>query len=174
MKRKLRGTFNSGSLAYILCSTRTIADAPLCFRSITVDLDRGFEESHQDGDDQAKHSENTTLGCSPRSWSSLRAVVGGCYCNRGCLGCRYCTQVVAVGQVSKMQWSAEGTPLPTTQLLMNLVDTITRNLSECLCPQGCGIAGCNQHRGELNPGASTDPLLQLLRLRDYNERYLVE
>lgn len=171
----LESTRGAEHRANNICSTDSRADAPACERTITLDLDRGFRRPYTKQQLHQEHLDGTFVPpYPPQSFRSLDAFQSDGFCQRGCLGCRYCTQVVAVGQVSKMQWSADGQPMPSIALLMDLVDTTTKDISMYLCPQGCGITHFNQHKGELSTGGSTDAFLQLLRLRDYNERYLVE
>lgn len=74
-----------------------------------------------------------------------------------------------MGQVSKVKWTVDGRPKLTAKLLMDLVDTITKDI-RMFVPARLRY----WHRGELTNKGLTDAFLQLLRLRDYDERYLME
>ncbi|KAF2213951.1 hypothetical protein CERZMDRAFT_95977 [Cercospora zeae-maydis SCOH1-5] len=149
-------------------ATNRKADAPPCLRSITVDMMSGY-----------LHSANTECSGSacfdidtrcPVYWSALDAISADSFCARGCVACEYCTSVIAVGQLSKMQWNDEIKPLPTAQLLVSLANTAARDLSKFMCPRGCGIEGCDQHRGGQDPMH----LWRMVNFNDFKKQYVLE
>ncbi|KAM3416412.1 hypothetical protein BST61_g8009 [Cercospora zeina] len=148
--------------------TKREAGVHPCFRSITVDLMKGYEDpSDTSCKDTISFDVDTRR---PICWSSLVAVTGDSFCDRGCVGCEYCTRVAAIDQVAKMKWSGERQPLPNAELLVNLGMVTAKDLSGCLCGKGCGIEGCDHHKD----GQDARHVWRQLNLQDFRERYSSE